>query len=174
MRQLTLVRHGHALNATPGTQDADRALSATGRQEALTTARSLAATKTAPDLLLVSPAVRTQQTAELLQAHAFPGVPVITERPLYLATLAQLLDCLRSLDEAVSSVVLIGHNPGLSELCTHLARDGSTVELDTAEKMAASENGRISASFPSVGRIKYRMAVPRPPIPLANTANHIR
>jgi phosphohistidine phosphatase len=96
-------------------------------------ARALRGSQPAPGLLLVSPAVRTQQTAELLQVHAFPGVPVLTERPLYQATLAQLLDCLRDLDDAIDSVVLIGHNPGLSELCTHLSTDSETVELDTAE-----------------------------------------
>lgn len=133
MRSLTLLRHGHAVNATPGTRDADRPLSATGRQEAIASARKLATRQPVPTLLLVSPALRTQQTAELLQAHAFPDAPVLTERLLYLATLVQLLDCLRDLDDGIGSVVLVGHNPGLSELCTHLARDGRTVELDTAE-----------------------------------------
>ena len=118
----------------------------------MATARTLSGRQPAPGLLLVSPAVRTQQTAELLQAHAFPGVPVITERPLYLATLTQLLECLRDLDDAVGSVVLIGHNPGLSELCTHLSQDGETVELDTAEHRSVALPLDRWSDLPSAGR----------------------
>jgi phosphohistidine phosphatase len=70
--RLILVRHAEAL-ASPNGQDAIRQLSNRGHQQAQLTAEYLAA-HYQPDLLVVSPYTRAQQTLAHLQ-RKFPDVP---------------------------------------------------------------------------------------------------
>jgi phosphohistidine phosphatase len=53
---------------------------------------------------------------------------------MYLASSASLLDILRELDDAMSGVLLIGHNPGLEDLIFDLVPDdGSSPLRDEVE-----------------------------------------
>lgn len=72
--QLTLVRHGEAHPAFDG-NDEKRALSPRGQAQAQETAAALKQW-IRPDVFVVSPLVRAQQTLSYLQAH-FPDVPVV-------------------------------------------------------------------------------------------------
>ncbi len=77
----------------------------------------------APDVVLVSSALRTQQTLDQLETAAVwderPNIDTIPT--LYMATPNQLRDSLRDLPETVRSALIIGHNPGLHELAVSLA-----------------------------------------------------
>ena len=72
--QLTLIRHGEALAAVNGNDDT-RPLSARGSSQAKHTAEYLKDT-IKPDVLVVSPLLRAQQTLAYVQAY-FPDVPVM-------------------------------------------------------------------------------------------------
>ena len=130
--RLVLLRHGEALPSPRGGRDFDRPLSDRGLLEARGAARAIAAVMARPDLILASRALRTTQTAEAVQATAFAGVPVVTEAALYLATAEALLDVLQGLGDGFASVLLVGHNPGISEACARLAGDGRPLSLPTA------------------------------------------
>ncbi len=74
----------------------------------------------APDLVLVSSALRTVQTMEMLQP--WPRPPQIMRMDtLYLADASHMLDVLRDVPESAGTVLLIGHNPGMHDLATKLA-----------------------------------------------------
>ena len=72
--QLTLIRHGEALAAVNGNDD-KRSLSARGSSQAKHTAEYLK-DRIKPDVLVVSPLLRAQQTLAHVQAY-FPDVPVM-------------------------------------------------------------------------------------------------
>ena len=72
--QLTLVRHGEAHPAFDA-NDEKRALTPRGQAQAKETAAALQ-TQIQPDVFVVSPLVRAQQTLSYLQ-HYFPDVPVV-------------------------------------------------------------------------------------------------
>jgi phosphohistidine phosphatase len=132
MRQLTLLRHGDALPSARGGRDFDRPLSDRGVLEVRGAARAIAAGMPRPDLILASSARRTTETAELVQATAWPDAPLLTEAALYCATADALLEVLRGLGDGFASVLLVGHNPGISEACSRLAGDGRPLALPTA------------------------------------------
>ena len=132
LQRLVLLRHGDALPASRGMRDFERPLSDKGLREARAAAQAILPLLPSPDLILASRAVRTTQTAEAVRDTAFAGVPVITEPALYLATSDALLDVLRGLGEGFRSVLLVGHNPGISEACARLAGDGRPLSLPTA------------------------------------------
>lgn len=117
MKRVFLLRHAKAAPAEPGQDDSDRPLANRGVADAGRMARYLAKRGYAPGLVLVSPAARTVQTAEL----ALDGAPVKTLNALYLAPLMRLLGIVRDTPSSVKSLMLIGHNPGLEELATLLS-----------------------------------------------------
>lgn len=72
--QLTLIRHGEAAAAVFG-NDTTRPLTELGHQQAELTATHLK-TRLQPDVFVVSPLLRAQETLAHLQAY-FPHVPVV-------------------------------------------------------------------------------------------------
>ena len=98
--------------------DHDRTLNARGRRSADEVAVTLKRKKVHPQLVLVSSAERTLETVERLGLDA----EVSSERRLYLADAKKLLDRLRVLPDTVTSVLLVGHNPGIEQLAVALSR----------------------------------------------------
>jgi phosphohistidine phosphatase len=127
-RRITLLRHGHAEERS---DDFARALSAAGRASAVRAGEALRRTGWQPAYVLSSAAPRALATAELA-AHAagFSG-RIVAEQRLYLATDSQCLEALRQVPEDAASVLLVGHNPGLSRLARDLC--GHASELAPAE-----------------------------------------
>src|SRR4029077_7649303 len=66
LKRLTLMRHADARWKDPGVSDVDRPLSRRGTTAAEAVARRLLELELVPDLLIASPARRTQQTAEIV------------------------------------------------------------------------------------------------------------
>ena len=119
LRNLYLLRHAKSSWDDPSLDDFDRPLNGRGRKAARRMAAHLAATGIRPALVLVSPARRTRATWDILSG-ALEGVPSAIEEGLYEAGKSELMDRLRHLDEHLTSVMLIGHNPGLERLAQGL------------------------------------------------------
>jgi phosphohistidine phosphatase len=121
VKRLTLVRHGHAEARAEG-GDFYRALSAQGRSEIGRAAAAMGACLPPPDSMLASDAQRTRETAQLLQEH-FRSVTVVeTSKALYHASSSTLLEVIQNTPKSVQHLLLVGHNPGLSELALRWAR----------------------------------------------------
>ncbi len=119
MNRLILLRHGEARPAERGEADMDRPLTDAGRAAAAQAGRVLAGAGEAPDVALVSPAVRTQQTWREVRA-ALPSAPAErTTRALYEMPPSELLRLAEG--EGAACVLLVGHNPGLQALASDLA-----------------------------------------------------
>jgi phosphohistidine phosphatase len=74
-----------------------------------------------PDHLIASPADRASATArEFAKALGFPLPRIRHDDRVYLAEPAQLVEILRSVPDQVRRVMLVGHNPGISELAEWL------------------------------------------------------
>ncbi len=132
-RTLTLVRHAHADNARPGQEDADRPLSGRGQKEAALAAAAFGAAARDPDLLLASPSRRTRATADALaQSLGLGGGAVQFDDRLYLAPVDTLLEVLQASADARRHIVVIGHNPGLSDFVRTLTGDPDATDLPTA------------------------------------------
>ena len=122
MKDLLLLRHAKAHQPAPGQDDRDRALNRRGRDAAAAMARWMAAAGWRPDLVLCSPAVRTRETATILRA-TLPAGRLVDVPDLYLASPLELRRCIRAADPSASAVMVVGHNPGLSDLAHALGAD---------------------------------------------------
>jgi len=105
-RQLVLLRHAHAEPGRMGGDDFVRTLSERGRQQLSVVAPAIAK-RVSPDKVIASAAVRTTETARaLLRLYEVPS------RVLY--------ERLLRVDEALSVVAFVLHNPGVSDLAQAL------------------------------------------------------
>lgn len=121
-RRLTLVRHGQAEWKDGGGTDFDRVLQRRGVAEATGVARRCREQGWIPDLILASSAQRTQQTAQcfMRELDLAPRRLQCLES-MYLASAADLLAVARGAGPRIEHLMMVGHNPGLTEFAQLLA-----------------------------------------------------
>jgi phosphohistidine phosphatase len=83
---------------------------------------------------LCSSAVRAQQTLAPISKSLQLANRTQVESGLYGATAEQLLARLRTVDQQLNSVLVIGHNPGLQDLALELASDDPEIVIRLSEK----------------------------------------
>src|ERR1700674_3507316 len=139
MRRLMLLRHSKTENDAPSGRDQDRRLDNRGRADAAEIGGWIGRHPPFPDLVMVSPAVRAQQTWDIAweamkDLGSEPQVELLPE--LYGAGPSQLLQTIRAASEAdPRRLMLVGHNPGMHELALALAGSG-----DAAGRKATPHN----------------------------------
>jgi phosphohistidine phosphatase len=117
-RRLVVIRHAKADSL--GSSDAERALAPRGTRDATAVGQWLQEATIAPDHAIVSPARRTRQTWALIAAELDrPPSPVFDER-IYDNTLEDLVAAVGDAPPGVTTLALVGHNPGLHELALTL------------------------------------------------------
>ncbi|TAF75753.1 MAG: hypothetical protein EAZ52_05685 [Alphaproteobacteria bacterium] len=121
-KHVLIVRHAQALDALLGQEDHDRPLSTHGAYEAKMLATYMQNHHIAPDHILCSTATRTRATAAILEQEAALSLDLRQNlQSLYLADAAQLQQHLSVLDNNVQCLMVIAHNPGVSEWAYCLA-----------------------------------------------------
>jgi len=133
LKRLTLMRHADARWQDAGLSDLERPLNRRGTAAAEAMARRLLELALVPELLLVSPARRTQQTGEIV-AGVLSLAPrlVISEEALYLASAPDLLKVVQGTGPRVTHLLVVAHNPGVSELVQQLVPEAEASGLATA------------------------------------------
>ena len=111
---LLILRHAKAEPAGP--DDVARALTKRGRADAAAAGRWLARHGYQPDLVLCSPARRTRETFTEVAAALSATPEVRWPAQLYAASGTSLLALLTELEDRFSTVLLVGHNPSVSQL----------------------------------------------------------
>ncbi|HEV2761488.1 MAG TPA: histidine phosphatase family protein [Pyrinomonadaceae bacterium] len=130
MKTLLLLRHAKSSWDDPSLRDFDRPLNKRGKRAAPLMAAHMRRKKVRPSLVVSSPAERAKQTALLVSEHAgFASPPRFDER-IYDAELSTLVEVVSQLDDSADEVLLVGHNPGMEELLTHLT--GAQERMPTA------------------------------------------
>ena len=136
MKRLILVRHAKAEKSAPRGGDHARPLAPRGEADAVEMGRRLARGSVHPDAMVASTAERTLATAKLIARELdFPWNEIRTEKAAYLADVGTLLELVRGLDDAAESALLVGHNPGITELAHALVR-GFGEEMPTCAVVA--------------------------------------
>lgn len=167
MRRLLLLRHAKTERAESGERDRDRKLTTRGRADALIIGDYIAQHRLVPDLALVSPAVRAEETWELVAA-AFNKAPrVVKDDRIYnagTATLTQIIGATRG----ARTLLVVGHNPGLHDVAVQLIASGEVEPRERInEKLPTCGLAVIEFAFddwsglhPSSGRLE-RFVSPR-------------
>ncbi|OAI54504.1 hypothetical protein AYO48_04935 [Gaiella sp. SCGC AG-212-M14] len=124
-RTVILLRHGKSSWSDSTLADIDRPLAPRGERASRKLAKYIRQKRIRPALVLCSPALRARETLEAVEASLDKHCVVEVVPQLYAASEQELLEQLQALPEPLSSVMLVGHNPGLQNLALGLASRGA-------------------------------------------------
>jgi phosphohistidine phosphatase len=147
-RRVVVMRHA---KAEPGGEtDALRELAQRGWDDAVAAGRWLADAGLVPDAALVSSARRTASTwLAIAEGGSFEAEATYSDS-LYAAGPETALDLLRETSEAVTTLVVVGHNPTMAYLAQLL--DDGTGDEQAGRRMATGFPTGALAVFAVPGR----------------------
>ncbi len=130
--RLTLVRHAKTEPARHGQEDWDRALESRGQRDAPEMARRLKQHSPKPERILSSPAVRAITTATIMARElGVSAQKVQQDERLYLASPKDMLAVIRELGERARHLMVVGHNPGITEFADRISSEREVDNLPT-------------------------------------------
>ena len=122
LKSLTFVRHAYAVSAADFYgSDHDRPLSEEGVEAAKSLAKELSGTAPRPDVVLVSNAVRALETLKYLKGAVGEQAEVKEIKELYDCSAGQLYNIILDNQEGFSHMLIVGHNPAVSQLYSMLS-----------------------------------------------------
>ena len=124
MKTLLLVRHAKSSRDDPTIADRDRPLNDRGLRDASKMGERLATRDVDPDLIISSSAVRALATAQMMAKKLdYKAKDIAADDRIYASSPKALLEVIHGLDEKLKCVMLVGHNPEMSELAHRLASE---------------------------------------------------
>lgn len=141
MRRLILLRHGKSEWPT-GMDDLERPLAKRGRKASTRMGDYLAQSGLVPDLAIVSPARRAQETWDLARSALACEITQQNEPRIYEASGQAILGVIVGTAPQVRTLLLIGHNPGFHELARALIGSGGNSDL-----------ARLRQKYPTAGLV---------------------
>lgn len=119
---LILMRHAKS-DWSSHTADIDRPLNERGARDAARMGAYLREMKLEPDLMLVSNAQRTRETASLLlNSFQLDEKKIIFDSKLYLADSNTLLETIETYAADNKRLLILAHNPGMDYMVSYLAK----------------------------------------------------
>lgn len=121
MKTLYIVRHAKSSWSDPLADDFDRPLNERGKRDAPRMGKRLKEKGILPSLIISSPAKRARSTARRIAKELkYKKDDIKEDRKLYHAEEEVILDVIRKLKDKHNSVMLFGHNPGLTNFVNSL------------------------------------------------------
>lgn len=122
MRRLILLRHGKSGWDDARLDDFDRPLAPRGLRDVPEMGRRLARRGQAPDLIISSAALRAISTARAVARElGYREDRIVSDADLYHASPEKILSFVRRAPDEASTLMMVGHNPGMTELANRLA-----------------------------------------------------
>ncbi len=152
MKTLYLVRHAKSSWKDKSIIDFDRPLNKRGLHDAPLIGSMLRSKKIDLELIISSPAKRAKETAKILANELVFKGNILFDEEIYEASLDQLISKIKNLDENLNKVMLIGHNPELTNLANYLSKEFITniptcgvvaLTIDKSWKNISAKNCKI-------------------------------
>ena len=164
MKILTIVRHAKSDWKDASLTDRQRPLNPRGERDAPDMGKRIVEHGIRPSLIISSPAVRAWTTARIIAGEiGYPAEFLQREESLYLASLDELLDAVVAQDNGFNSLMVVAHNPGLTDFANFLV-PGLTHNLPTSGVVSVEIEGDdwslyrqpdaklIAYDYPKLGR----------------------
>ena len=122
MKKLYLIRHAKSSWDNP-VADFDRDLNKRGEFDAPLIGKELKKREINPDLIISSPALRAKKTALILAKEiGYNPSQILFKDSIYESSLYNLLMIIKELDISLESVMIVGHNPSMTELINKISK----------------------------------------------------
>lgn len=117
MKKLFLIRHAKSSWKDNGLSDFDRPLNKRGKRDAPFMGKILKEEGIKPDLIVTSPAKRACTTARMIARKLdYPKERINSDETIYEASPGELIKLINNIPIEYKVVMLVGHNPGLTQL----------------------------------------------------------
>lgn len=123
MRNLILLRHAKSSWKDQSLEDFDRPLNNRGKRDAPQMARKLLNKAIDFDLIISSSARRTSETAKIFADILSFRAEIIFDDNLYEASHKQILKVINQINDTFYNVILVCHNPGITNLVNYLSNN---------------------------------------------------
>jgi phosphohistidine phosphatase len=134
LKKLILLRHAKSSWDDPVPRDFDRPLNGKGRRAARAIGRHAREIGIGFDEIVASPALRVTETLTEF-ASGYGAIPEPHfDRRVYLASAQTLLEVVQGVGDGMSTVLLVGHNPGLEDLVFLLVPEGDDETREQVEE----------------------------------------
>lgn len=122
MKKIYIIRHAKAEQDFAGS-DFERSLTKKGKEQIKEMLKRLKHHALKPNIILASPAKRTTQTARLFaRGLKLCEKAICFEPSFYEADAAGLFAHLKGLNDDITELCVVGHNPALRDLCELLSQ----------------------------------------------------
>ncbi|NUM32492.1 MAG: histidine phosphatase family protein [Bacteroidetes bacterium] len=116
MKKLLLIRHANAVDSFTKS-DFERELSEKGKNEIKAVCSKLKNCDFFPDIILVSSAKRTLQTAKILAKNlSWDSIEILKNEDLYNSEFKNILKALNNTPNEINNLAIIAHNPAITEV----------------------------------------------------------
>jgi phosphohistidine phosphatase len=157
MKTLMLLRHAKSSRDDPELDDHERPLNPRGKADAKRMGRLIQDEKIVPDLIVSSTALRARKTAEKVVKQSGYTSAIELEDRLYLSDAAAHYAVVQETGRRHARLLLVGHNPGLSEFLSRLTSADEELPtgalaivelpLDAWKELIASTRGKLVALY---------------------------
>lgn len=121
IKRLIILRHAKAAWDFDNISDFNRPLTPSGEKSAELIGLFINEKQSNPCLMVTSSAKRAHSTAETVAKKLnYPIENIITDENLYMAWSTVIMDTVRLTPKCVETCILIGHNPGVTDLVNDL------------------------------------------------------
>lgn len=121
MKNIVLLRHAKSSWKDTSLDDFDRPLNKRGKRDSLKIAERFCGTGIKINLIYSSSSKRTTETVNAFLQYLNYNTNVIFDDKLYLADKEQILMIINSIEEKCLNVLIVGHNPGITNTANHLS-----------------------------------------------------
>jgi phosphohistidine phosphatase len=163
MKTIFIVRHAKSSWAEPFQQDFERSLNERGMRDAPEMAARFKSRGFNPELILTSTAKRAMDTCLIFANKLeYPKSAIRLKGELYHAPLQVLWQVIHSIENEYDTVMLFGHNPGLTDLANDMTVTfridnlptcsvlGMQAECDAWNDFKLSEKSLLYVDYPKL------------------------
>jgi phosphohistidine phosphatase len=122
-KKLLLLRHAKSSWDDPNLSDYDRPLNNRGKQNASSMGNFLKKENLVPDLIISSPAIRANKTADIIAKKSGYDKKILESKVLYAATIDDYTDVIQNIKNEYNLVLLIGHNPTIEDVVERIVAE---------------------------------------------------
>ena len=154
MKQLLIARHAKSSWDDFTIEDHERPILEKGRQKSEKVAAALKQKIILPDLIISSTAKRAKETAIILATGlGYPIDNIRYEKRIYHADADDIFNELFGLDDSITSVMVVGHNPTLTDLVNHFSK----TMIDNLPTSAVASVTFKTAQWEKTGSSKFKL-----------------
>jgi phosphohistidine phosphatase len=128
MKKIFIIRHAKA-EYNSNIDDHERCLTDKGIRDCAKVAGFLHTKKASPELILCSSAKRTQDTIKHILSSLSREIKINISDALYRAGVDEIISEISAVNDNISQIMIVCHNPGIHDFCNHFAKHGNTEDI---------------------------------------------